>query len=724
VDRTEHGVPNIQADSWEDALYGLGYMHALDRGSQILFSRAVAAGRSAELLADRDDLFETDCFFRRMALPLDLEPEIDRLEPSIAAQLAVYCQGVSEGLTDMGRSLPVWAARLPAQLWDPASVLLIGKLLSFGGLAVGQLQNERLLMELIHAGVSDAALRELFAPRLEHADFALLRQVHMANPLSKEALQLLTDLPRLAGSNAWAIAPQRSATGFPLLASDPHLEVNRLPAIWYEAIVQWPRGYVMGATLPGCPLFAVARNRTLSWGVTYMKGDTIDYFVEDCRRGGATGWQYRRQSGWHDWRLRDERVGRKGKAAEVLRIWENDQGTLQEDPAAHGEGLHLSVAWSGRGPGAAEAMSTWVRLARTEDVSEAMELVRLCPQPTLCFVLSDRHGHIGLQGCGRFPRRRRFDDGLFPLPAWDQQNHWQGWLGPEVLPSNYDPDQGFVATANEERNSPDGPLLVTQILPGYRKRRIDQQLTQLPSATVRDMQQLQYDVYSVQAEDLLPVFLPHLPDDMRERLEKWDRRYDANSCDATLFHRLYIQVIIEIFGHEEAIGWRRILYLCTRAGYSMMVLQAADRLIKQESCEWLKGRDKGELIARAARQVMGQPDVPWGEFNSFHFTDRFFGGHSVGRLLGFDSRIYPMPGCHATPFQGHVFKTAIREQTFSPSYHFVTDMGTDQAWTNLPGGPNESRFSRFYKSDLIYWETGTYKRLELGTSGQRPPANR
>ena len=81
-----------------------------------------------------------------------------------------------------------------------------------------------------------------------------------------------------------------------MLASDPHLEVNRLPAIWYEAVVRGPHGehYVLGATLPGCPLFAVARTERLAWGVTYLKGDTSDYFMEDCRPGGATGWQYRR----------------------------------------------------------------------------------------------------------------------------------------------------------------------------------------------------------------------------------------------------------------------------------------------------------------------------------------------------------------------------------------------------------------------------------------------
>src|SRR6202022_720087 len=105
-------------------------------------------------------------------------------------------------------------------------------------------------------------------------DFDLLRQLRMKRQLSDDALELLTDLPRLAGSNAWAVGPGRSGSGAALLACDPHLEVNRLPAIWYEAVLRWGahgEHYAMGATLPGCPLLAVARTERLAWGGTYLK---------------------------------------------------------------------------------------------------------------------------------------------------------------------------------------------------------------------------------------------------------------------------------------------------------------------------------------------------------------------------------------------------------------------------------------------------------------------
>jgi penicillin amidase len=85
----------------------------------------------------------------------------------------------------------------------------------------------------------------------------------------------------------------------------------------------------------------------------------------------------------------------------------------------------------------------------------------------------------------------------------------------------------------------------------------------------------------------------------------------------------------------------------------------------------------------------------------------------VGRAFGFHTAQMPMPGCYATPFQGHLLRAARREASFAPSYHFVTDVSTDEAWTNLPGGPSESIVSGFYKNDIPRWHAGVYKRLAV-----------
>lgn len=713
--RDENGVPHVNAPTWHEALYAWGYLHALDRPTQMYFARAVANGRAAEFIRNTHELYEMDLFIRRAGLYRHLHREIKSLADNTLTQLELYCQGVNDGLHDAGRTLPMWVTGFQPRPWDPFSVLLIGNLLSFAGLSVVEQENERLLMELIQLGIDDERLRELFHPYLDGVEFEPLREVRIAKRLSDDALELLADLPRLAGSNAWAVAPIRSASGHALLASDPHLEANRLPAIWYEVALNWGHGeYAMGATLPGTPIMAVGRTNRLGWGVTYMHADTSDFFIEDCRRGGSTGWQYRRGEQWFDFQHRQEVVKRRGAEPTLLEVYENEQGTLSCSPEEEGPGKYLSVNWIGAQTGGGRSIGAWLDALTSPSTAAAMDAVRRCPHPSLVWIFADREGHIGMQSSGWLPQRGGGHSGIVPIAAWDGDNHWQGRVRADLLPREYDPPCGFVASANEELYRSDGPPLHAHALPDYRKRRIVERLTELPQATVADMQALQYDVLSVQARDLLPVLLGLLDDcPLKEKLSNWDCRYNLESTEAVLFQHFYRHVVLEIFGHEKGIGWRRMFYLCTRMGYSTMVLTAVDRTLRKVTSAWWKARDKKALVRRAAARAEKEPVQKWAEFNAFHFTNRFFGADKgrARQFLGFRSKTIGMPGCASTPFQGHLLTTATRESSFAPSYHLVTDLGTNEAWTNLPGGPSENRFSKWYKVDIPRWLAGKYKRL-------------
>ncbi|HEX4148214.1 MAG TPA: penicillin acylase family protein, partial [Pirellulales bacterium] len=130
VARDRAGVPHIRATSWQEALYGLGYMHAFDRPTQMLFARTVANGRSAELIADRPELLEMDRFFRRVGLYLNLDREVRNLDDRAFTQITAYCEGVNDGMKQAGRSLPMWATGYQPQPWNQQAVLLVGNWLN------------------------------------------------------------------------------------------------------------------------------------------------------------------------------------------------------------------------------------------------------------------------------------------------------------------------------------------------------------------------------------------------------------------------------------------------------------------------------------------------------------------------------------------------------------------------------------------------------------------
>ena len=729
VHRDEHGVPHIHAQDWEGALYGLGYMHAVDRRTQMLFSRLVAQGRMAQAIGPRPELLEMDRFFRRVGLFVGLDEEVAALSAADRRLLEAYCQGVNDAMQQAGSTLPMWWVGLDPKPWNPKSVLLIGSLVNYGSLVIGQLREERLLLELIQLGAPEDRLRELFEPLLDQADFRLLGQVKLAARLSDEALALLSDLPRMAGSNAWAVAPQRSKTGHALLAADPHLEVNRLPAIWYEAVLRWgEQEYLMGATLPGTPIVAVGRTRHLAWGVTHYKGDVADYFVEHCRRRKGQ-WHYRRGKHYRPFQVRQEVIHRKGEEPEVLRVYSNELGVLEGDPDRLGEGYLLLEAWTGRREGSARSMAAWLHLAEQEQCQQAMRLVRTIQQPSLCWVFADRRGEIAMQVNGAFPLRPPGANGVVPLPAWKEENHWQGLVPTRRLVRRRTPKRGYLVAANDPLNPRRGPKLVTLPVHDYRKRRIEQRLAELDQATVEDMQQIQYDVVSLQARELLPVLLPLLPPGpIKEELSAWDGSYTPESRAATLFTLLYGNLVWEL-AHlrtrrrkRKGITWQQLLYAATQLGYSTSLLTALDRLLhKARTRAWWKDRrELAQALAKAAEAIDPEKIEPWGQYNSFQFVNRFIEGPWMGRALGFHTGQLPMPGCFATPFQGSLTRLGQRETSYAPSYHFVTDLGTDVAWTNLPGGPSESGFSRWYKSGIARWLEGRYKVLNPLDAGQPP----
>ncbi|HEX4412778.1 MAG TPA: penicillin acylase family protein, partial [Lacipirellulaceae bacterium] len=106
--RDENGIPHVEAPDWLTALYAWGYMHAIDRPTQLNFARAIAGGQATERISNKPELLEMDLFLRRAALYRDLEREIRRLSDSVHEQLDWYCQGVNDGLVDAGRTLPMW----------------------------------------------------------------------------------------------------------------------------------------------------------------------------------------------------------------------------------------------------------------------------------------------------------------------------------------------------------------------------------------------------------------------------------------------------------------------------------------------------------------------------------------------------------------------------------------------------------------------------------------
>jgi penicillin amidase len=705
--RNEHGVPHVRAATEPDLYRGLGYCHATDRSLQMLLARILARGRGSELLAATDEMLQLDTFFRRLNLAGDVAAESAKLPERHRTLLSAYCDGANAVLRRGGP----WELRLlgyrPSP-WEPGDAILLYRASSYVSLAQSQGDMERLLLEMVQAGVPRGHLDELFPGLLDDLDASLIDRVRLGDRLVPDAVRWNVALPRAVASNNWALSGEKTASGHALLANDPHLEANRLPAVWYEVVLELGERFFIAATLPGLPGVGLGRTNDLAWGATYTFMDAVDSWIEDCRDG-----RYRRDApggpSWEPFRVRTETIKRKRKPSVTVRFYENDHGVLSGDPNV--PGLQLATRWaSGSGTGAVSLQATFDLLHAT-DVTTGMQLVGRI-ETAWNFVLADRHGSIGYQMSGLMPRRAAGRNGLVPLPGWDPANDWQGFVPPGDLPRAFNPASHFIVTANDDVNHLGRVRPINLPMGSYRAERIAAMLAARDDWGLESVQQLQMDLVSPQAAFFMAVLRPLLPPTPEARvLADWDLRYDAGSRGAVLFERFYRELLVIVFG--AVCGENVLRFLLDETGVLVDFYANFDGVLLCPDSAWYGDEGRDAVFRRAAERALADPASTWGEIRQLTMRHLLLGGR-VPSWLGFDHGPVSLAGGRATIHQGQIYRAGGRQTSFAPSYRLITDLGEPAAYTTLMGGPSDRRFSRWYTCGVADALAGRFKRLRPG----------
>jgi penicillin amidase len=702
--RNDHGIPEIAAETVPDLMRGLGWIHANDRQMQTLLTRVLLQGRASELLKGDASLIAIDTYMRRMNFLPDPEEQLARLEPGTHAAMEAYVNGFNRWMEANG---PVFEFKLLGYRHpEPYAVtdcLRLGKVFGFLGLADVQANMEKFLVEIIQKGVAKEKIIELFPYLTDPVDTDLIKRVTLFPPLIPAAVAWLDRLPRFNASNNWAVSGSRTRSGFPILCGDPHLEVNRLPNVWQEVVLRLPGNYLVGASIPGVPGLVIGRSRYLAWSATYAFMDMLDYRIERCRDGA-----YFRKEGWKPFSVREETIRVKNRPPVRITVHENGNGLLEGDP--HVEGHYLVLGWSAaRGCGAGD-FNALIELLDARNVQTGMTLFRRLETVAMNWVLADIRGNIGYQMSGRHFKRPDGISGLVPHPGWEASFDPDGYNDPEGLPRLFNPPDGIVATANQDLNHLGRSKPINLAMGGYRADRILHLLESGGKLDVAYMKDIHYDLYSLQAERLMKIIAPLLPDTDNGRILKaWNLRYHADSKGAMLFESVYRAIIDVVFG-GHGLGRDVVNHIFSATGLFNDYYANLDRILEKRSSAWFDGQPREDLLRRGIEEGLEVQAVAYGKTRTVTMNHLLFGGR-LPRFLGFDAGPIVLPGSRATIPQGQIFNHAGRLTTYSPSYRFISDMATDEIHTNLAGGPSDRRFSRWYTSDLKNWYEGNYKVL-------------
>lgn len=709
--RDRWGVPHIYAKNSDDLFFAQGFVAAQDRLFQLDMWRRATLGETSEVLGKQG--LEGDRFARLMKYRGDMEAEWASYSPDTKRIATAFTGGINAYIVHIGKRLPVefQVLGIAPGKWQPEDIL--GRM--SGIIMTGNFRNEVSRAQLVAAvGVEKA--RQLapveplraFAPApgldLKGIDRELLAGYNAATrpfPFEKSG----------GGSNNWTIDGSLSATGKPMLASDPHRSIT-LPALRYLVHLNAPGWNVIGAGEPGLPGVALGHNERIAWGFTIVGTDQSDLYVEQTNPDDPT--QYRVGERWEKIQVVREKVNVKGEAQpiEVELRFTRHGPVVHQDPKQH---RAFALRWVGQEPGTAAYLGS-LAVDRAKDRQTFLQGLKAWKVPALNFVYADMDGTIGWVATGLTPLRKGWD-GLLPAPGANGAYEWQRFLEVKEYPQVFNPPSHFVATANHNILPADYTHPISyEWAPIYRYARIKDRLQAKKKFDREDFKSIQHDSTSlpglalaslIKTVDLQDTALKPYAD----LLAGWDGVLSIDSRAGALYG-VWLQELLTAFYRPHAPAQVQEF---VRSGRGLETMIAA---LEKPSAAWFganvkEGRDRllRESFAAAVKRAKSllTDDVKqwsWGKLHTTPFV------HPLARLgpeygKGLNLSPVPYPGDGNTPNNGR--HNDRFEKIHGASYRHIFDLADwDRGLATSTPGQSGQPGSPHYDDLLPLWARGEY----------------
>ena len=665
-----HGEPHIRAASLEDAFFIQGYVTAQDRLWQMDALRRYAAGSLAEILGP--SLVESDRESRKLRMRRIAEDAYVTLPPADRAAFAAYTRGVNQFIATHLNNLPLEFTLLKYQPrpWSVVDCLL---------LCLHMYRN-------LTTTWKDEIVKNNLLSQGNRAKVEFLYPMHGLGDTSP-------------GSNAWAIAGSRTASGKPLLSSDMHLEYS-LPGIWYMTHLEAPGLNAAGVALPGAPGIIVGHNQRIAWGVTNLHFDVQDLYAEkfDDRTGRYLFRGQAKQA-----RAEREIIRVKGAPNVEMTVWVTRHGPIYLTDGTE----RFALRWTAAEPGMLQY--PFLDVDRAQNWREFTAAIARLPGPGSNFVYADVDGNIGYHAAGALPRRRNYR-GDVPVDGTSGNFEWDGYIPFDELPSLYNPPSGMIVSANQNAFPENFPYPMNgNFAPPYRSQQIRALLSARNGWRAEEMLGVQKDIYSAFSHFLALQLVSayqkrnaHNPgmESAVGLLRSWNGQMDKDLA-APLLATLAYQHLRRAIA-ENASTATGLVY------ESNLAPIVVERLLTERPAGWFADYDETLLRVLAdaveeGRRMQGRDPTRWhyGDYLRVAINNPVL--HEVP-LFGkyFDIGPVPMSGSTTTVKQ--------TTRTLAPSMRMNADLGDwDRSLLNIPIGQSGQILSSHYKDQWVdYYYARSY----------------
>ena len=679
-------IPFIVAEDDRDVPFAMGMVHAHLRLGQMEMLRRVSQGRLAEMFGPF--VVGIDHSLRILNLAAAAEQIEANLPESTRQWLDRYLEGVNH--------FREHAPRAPAEQrllalgdepWTLRDIITMGRLMSAD---VNWIVWYQLLQMKDEPGFD-----ELLGRLKAHGRSG---EVSFGDDLPVQLMRMLTGASR-SGSNAFAVGGARTASGAAILGADPHLGLD-LPNIWVLLGYHSPGAAAVGMTYPGVPAVLVGRNRDIAWGATNMRSLNTTLF--DVSALGEDAFTQR-----------EERIAVRWWFDRRVRIRQTPYGPLIND-APILSGLDIpptAMRWRGHEP--SDELTPFLQLARAsswEQFRQAFDSYAISGQN---FLYADREGNVGQVLAVEYDPAagRAAVDGLLADPN-NPDHQWGGGIPSTKLPAAYNPDRGYIVTANNNPVRTDPPIALI-VSANDRYRRISDLIEQKAPVAVADAQAIQRDVYSVashEAAKALALRLAKLPEAARrhrgaaeliEAMAAWDGHYTADSRSAVAY-QVFIHHLVRLhYGRRYG----------PRAAEHLLGAMMSHDLIREDVEAGRMDDDLAEALRRAARPF--RRNGTWGAMHRLHLRHMLANVPVIGGRFRYGD--YPAAGSSTTVAKtAHSLTDGRHPVSYGAQSRFVTDLSDpDENYFVLLGGQDGWFGSANFKDQWELWRRHEYIRLPL-----------
>jgi penicillin amidase len=730
----ENRVPHIEADNEEDLYLAQGFIVARDRLWQLDFQTRFAAGRLSEVIGEK--AIDLDKYNRRMGMGFgarNMEAFVNK-DPKMKMVLDAYTKGINAYIgTLKPKDYPIEFKLLDyePENWKPINSAYLLKLMS----ATLAAASNDFYMSNALSKFGPEVIKDLF-PNYPFREDPIIpvgtkwEFDPLAIPKTPEELPLnnnikLNPKEEGLGSNNWAISGDKTITGFPLLANDPHLEMT-LPAIWYQNQLTAPGVNVYGVTIPGSPGVIIGFNKEVAWGVTNVGSDVLDWYKITFKDNSKS--EYLFENEWKPIKKVVETIQVRGKETITETVLYTHYGPIVymegEKPEALPKSNNIPVGyalkWIAHQP--SNDIKTFYELNRAKNYSDYRAALLHYVAPAQNFIFASKENDIAITPNGYFPLKWK-GQGKFLLDGSRSANEWQGRVPAEHNPTVKNPPRGFVSSANQFSTDSTYPYYLHWEFTGYeRGARINRQLATMNKAGVKDFQQLQNDNYSIHAENIRDILAENvIISSLNEREKKalalfktWSFRYDAKEIAPSIFEWWHKNLALGIWSDEFS------------DAKNPMVIPSRDRtvqlLLTNNTAKWYDNiktpgiETKGDIITSTFKETVDSLFKTYGEISSKWEWGNVKGTNipHLAKISGFGTK---------TLFTGGS-KTAVNaiSQTTGPSWKMIISLGDKvEAYGLFPGGESGNPGSFYYDNMVEKWAGGKLNSLYFYEKGNPDP---